>query len=99
METGRQFRDSNIEKTFGNQLRNVFGEDFVLDKKHIEETVSVPERERRRYYTQARKVLEELEKDPRFADVLPWQPAQKTVENKRMRQRLRRMQDFDEDKK
>jgi hypothetical protein len=44
-------------------------------------------------------VLEELEKDPRFADVLPWQPAQKTVENRRMRQRLRRMQDYDEDKK
>lgn len=99
METGRQFRDSNIEKTFGNQLRNVFGEDFVLDKKHIERIVSVPERDRRWYYTQARKVLEELEKDPRFADVLPWQPTQKTVETNRIRQRLRRMQEFHEDKK
>lgn len=74
METGRQFRDSTIERTFGNELRNVFGEDFILDKEHIEEILSIPEQERKRYYTEARKMLDELEKDPRYTSIPSWKP-------------------------
>ena len=82
METGRQFRDSTIEKTFGKELRNVFGEDFILDKEHIEEILSIPEQERKRYYTEARKMLDELQKDPHYTSIPSWKPACRTPSTK-----------------
>lgn len=38
-KTKRKFRASNIQKTFEPQIKHVFGEDFVLDKEHMEKLI------------------------------------------------------------
>ena len=62
--------------------RELFGEDFILDKEHIEEILSLPEQERKRYYTEARKMLDELQKDPRYTSIPSWKPARRTPSTK-----------------
>ena len=53
VETGRKFRATNLDKTYGAKFRFVFGQDFVLDKQHMEELLKVPEMDRERYYDAA----------------------------------------------
>lgn len=76
METGRKFRASNLQKTFESKFKYVFGEDFVLDKEHIENWVSTPivdEKEELRISLQQR--VEEAEKEAK-KEIAAWEDKQ-----------------------
>ena len=58
--TGRAFRASNIDRTFGSSLRFVFGDDFVLDKAHISALLGYSREHKQRLYgSHADAVLQE----------------------------------------
>lgn len=75
-ETGRKFRSTNLEKHYGKKFRTVFGEEFVLDRKHIRILFSVPEHLRKGYFRKTEDVYIDLENDPRYKDIPAWKPPQ-----------------------
>lgn len=58
-KTGRKFRAANLDKTFPAQFKFVFGEDFVLDKEHMGELLSMEPERREQFYSKAYQELKE----------------------------------------
>lgn len=90
METGRKFRASNLQKTFEPKFKYMFGEDFVLDKQHIEKLVSTPiidEKEELRKSLQQR--VKEAEREAK-KEIAAWeakQPRQPKIPTKQKKQK------------
>lgn len=74
MDTGRRFRDRNIQKTFNSKIKAVFGDGFVLDQAHIKQIFMQRREERDQYEPRFEQVLTELSNDPKYKDVKPWKP-------------------------
>jgi len=53
METKRKFRSGNLDKTYGRQFRQLFGESFVLDKEHMTKLLSMEPDKREQFYGRA----------------------------------------------
>ena len=90
METGRKFRASNLQKTFEPKFKYVFGEEFVLDKEHIENWVSTPiidEKEEIRERMEQRLVEAEKEAKKEIAAWEDKQPKQPKIPTKPKKQK------------
>lgn len=75
-ETGRKFRSTNLEKYYGERFRTVFGEEFVLDQKHMRILFGVPENLRKGYFRKSEDLHIYFEKNPRYKDIPAWTPPQ-----------------------
>lgn len=83
METGRKFSSSNLNRTFEPKFKYIFGDDFSLDKVHMEELFSMLPADFKQ--EKAAGVQEELKKE-----IAAWHPpAQKEIEQlqKKLRKR------------
>ena len=82
METGRKFSSNNLNKTFEPNFKYIFGDDFELDKSHMEELFSMPPADYKQ--EKAAGVQEELKKE-----IAAWKPpAQKgTVQEQKKQQK------------
>ena len=67
METGRKFSSSNLNRTFEPKFKYIFGDDFSLDKVHMEELFSMPPADFKQ--EKAAGVQEELKKE-----IAAWNP-------------------------
>lgn len=67
MDTGRKFSSSNLNRTFEPKFKYIFGDDFSLDKVHMEELFSMPPADFKQ--EKAVGVQEELKKE-----IAAWKP-------------------------
>ena len=75
-ETGRKFGSTNLQKNHGEKFRSVFGEEFVLDRKHVETLLDLPVDLRKNYFRKFKEIFIDFENDPNYKDIPAWKPPQ-----------------------